>query len=106
MPKNNREGNQIGNIDKIIKEIITLVKKKNKDYGGSCFQLDAQKSFFLRIFDKTMRLKTLVWDGKRNEIDETVEDTIKDIIGYGLLWLCQKKKNNKSRRTKLRNIKQ
>lgn len=72
-------------------EIARLVSKKNKDYGNSFDKtLDeyGYVAYILRIEDKISRLKSLTLKHKEAEIkDESVEDTLKDIIGYTLLLL-------------------
>ena len=90
MPQNNRESRKIREIEKTSREIINVIKLKGRDYQDSCFQL-GDAGFFVRIFDKVNRLKSLTWDKKKPEIDETVDDTIIDIIGYSLLWLYHRK---------------
>jgi len=88
--ENGEEKQKIREIKKITKEIIYLIRMKGRDYQDSCFKL-GDAGFFVRIFDKVNRLKSLTWDKKKSEIDETVDDTIIDIIGYSLLWLYHRK---------------
>ena len=88
--ENGEEKQKIREIKKITKKIIYLIRMKGRDYQDSCSKL-GDAGFFVRIFDKVNRLKSLTWDKKKSEIDETVDDTIIDIIGYGLLWLYHRK---------------
>ena len=74
----------------IAKEIGQLVEKKDKDYN-SAFSKTLKEygnvAYFLRIDDKLNRLKNLMLNNNKAEVNESVEDTLKDIIGYTLLML-------------------
>lgn len=78
----------------IAKEIAELVEKKDKDYN-SAFSKTLKEygdvTYFLRIDDKLNRLKSLLLRSKDAEINESVEDTLKDIVGYTLLMLKEKR---------------
>ena len=82
------------NIIDIAKEIAELVEKKDKDYN-SAFSKTLKEygdvAYFLRIDDKLNRLKSLLLRSKDAEINESVEDTLKDIVGYTLLMLKEKR---------------
>ena len=74
----------------IANEIAELVEKKDKDYN-SAFSKTLKEygnvAYFLRIDDKLNRLKNLMLNNNNAEVKESVEDTLKDIIGYTLLML-------------------
>ena len=82
------------NIIIIANEIGELVEKKDKDYN-SAFSKTLKEygdvAYFLRIDDKLNRLKSLLLRSKDAEINESVEDTLKDIVGYTLLMLKEKR---------------
>lgn len=75
-------------------EIGELVEKKDKDYN-SAFSKTLKEygdvAYFLRIDDKLNRLKSLLLRSKDAEVNESVEDTLKDIVGYTLLMLKEKR---------------
>ena len=75
----------------VVNEIVDLIEKKNNDYGNSATQTYEEYgdvAFFVRISDKINRLKSLTINNKTQEVkDESIEDTVKDIIGYCLLYL-------------------
>lgn len=76
------------NIKSIALEVANLVEKKNRDYGNSFDKTIAEYgdvAYFLRIEDKLSRLKSLT--SKDAEVNESIEDTLKDIIGYTLLMI-------------------
>lgn len=82
-------------IGKIANEIADLVERKNKDYGNSFDKtLDeyGDVAYFLRIEDKISRLKSLT---KKEALvtNESIEDTLKDIVGYTLLMINYKRSN-------------
>ena len=86
--------NDCGRFEKMLRvvtEIVALLEKKNNDYGNSATQTYDEYgdvAFFIRISDKINRLKSLTINNKTQEVkDESIEDTIKDIIGYCLLYL-------------------
>lgn len=86
--------NDCGRFEKMLRvtnEIVALLEQKNNDYGNSATQTYDEYgdvAFFIRISDKINRLKSLTINNKTQEVkDESIEDTVKDIIGYCLLYL-------------------
>ena len=81
--------NDLSYISKIALEVAELVNKKNHDYGKS-FDKSVDKygaaAYFLRIADKISRAETLS-NKDALVLDEKIEDTLKDIIGYTLLYI-------------------
>ena len=80
-------------IKEIALEVAELVEKKNRDYGNSFDRTLGEygdTAYFLRIEDKLSRLKSI---SKKEAavIDESIEDTLKDIIGYTLLMINNKR---------------
>lgn len=78
------------NIVVLANEIAELVEKKDKDYN-SAFSKTLKEygnvAYFLRIDDKLNRLKNLMLNNNNAEVNESIQDTLKDIIGYTLLML-------------------
>lgn len=75
---------------KVAVEIAELVERKNKDYGNSfdkTMNEYGNSAYFLRIDDKLSRIKRLLEADCTPQVDESIEDTLKDIIGYTLLML-------------------
>ena len=79
------------NMRRVVNDIVNLIEQKNNDYGNSATQTYEEYgdvAFFIRISDKINRLKSLTINNKTQEVkDESIEDTVKDIIGYCLLYL-------------------
>ena len=78
------------NITVLANEIAELVEKKDKDYNhafSKTLKEYGNVAYFLRLDDKLNRLKNLMLNNNNAEIKESVEDTLKDIIGYTLLML-------------------
>ena len=75
--------------------IVQLLIEKNHDYGSSYFkvaqELGTNFSFSVRFLDKENRLdqfQKLLKAGDEFKVkDESVTDTLKDLLGYYLLYL-------------------
>lgn len=91
-----RAANSKSTIKKIANDIADLVEKKNTDYNSS-FDKTLEKygptAYFLRISDKLERAEQLT-KNKALVKDEKLEDTLKDVIGYTLLYLNYMEKHN------------
>ena len=77
-------------LDKVVSEITTLLKEKNKAYGNTALnpinvfsKLDASEALCARLDDKIMRIKN-------KGINDETEDTVSDLIGYLLLLKMSK----------------
>lgn len=70
--------------------IAELVDRKNHDYDNS-FDKSIDKRgndvYFIRIEDKLSRLENLLKSNEKAKINESIEDTLKDIVGYTLLMM-------------------
>lgn len=73
-------------------ELVGLLLRKNSDYGSSAWQppilapdMSPREAIQCRMSDKIQRFIQL--QGKAAEVDESLEDTVRDWTGYGLLWL-------------------
>lgn len=78
--------------EKVIKEIEELSKIKNKDYGCNSLTRFGNYGILVRISDKLDRLKTLYENGNRRHVkDETIQDTIKDVVNYAIYMLLQER---------------
>lgn len=84
-------------VDKIFTEMTILLVNKNLDYGDSNAKL--RKEFgplvgVLRLSDKLERLKNLTLNTSSANVNESIEDTLMDIIGYATLELIYRETNN------------
>ena len=88
-----------GDDQKRIAEVVVawgdLLLSKNSDYGSSAWKqpvlapgLDADAAMRVRMSDKIERISSLLQKGSA-EVDESIEDTIKDLGAYCLLWLAR-----------------
>lgn len=75
-------------IEKITYEVTEMLLKKNEDYGGASFDLGLNGNM-VHIYDKANRYKSLIEKKNRGETPnfESIEDTLKDIIGYAIIGL-------------------
>lgn len=72
-------------IKRVGQEVIDLLLEKNKNYGDSALKPanifakgDSVENLCCRIDDKLMRIKN-------RGLDDSTEDTVKDLIGYLIL---------------------
>lgn len=76
-------------LDKITSDIVDLLVRKNANYGNS---FDRQMDEYgmiaavIRLDDKMSRLRALT-KGEQDKVGESVDDTLRDIVGYTLLTL-------------------
>lgn len=73
----------------IMNRIVELLVKKNHDYGnsfGDQLAEDGPIVFKIRMKDKISRLCTLLTTDAQVK-DESIEDTLRDIIGYCILFI-------------------
>lgn len=73
----------------IMFRIVSMLVKKNHDYGnsfGDQLAEDGPIVFKIRMKDKISRLRTLLTTEAQVK-DESIEDTLRDIIGYCVLFL-------------------
>ena len=78
-------------VDNLYKDMSALLIAKNENYGDSFakqFEKYGMISVDMRLNDKMLRLGQLV-QGERDKVGESVEDTLKDIIGYATLALVE-----------------
>lgn len=66
----------------ISSEIADMLIKKNADYGDSNLIKHGMTGIIVRLSDKLARLENL--QDKKGQVDETIEDTLKDIAGYAI----------------------
>lgn len=76
-------------VREIAKEMSELLILKQKDYGPKNIvqcPVGAETGVLVRVYDKLSRLSNLLKSGAEPN-NESLEDTWKDIIGYGLIGL-------------------
>lgn len=82
-------------LKKISDEVIDILLKKNEDYEGASFDLGLNGNM-VHLWDKTKRYRNLI-EKKNLGITpnyESIEDTLKDIIGYAMIGLVILKDGN------------
>ena len=83
-----REDNRRADLELIAKSIAKLVAVKDKNYNGA-YDIAVDRfgdSYFVsKLFEKYSRLEHMVLNNVKDS--ESIEDTLKDIIGYSLLTL-------------------
>lgn len=94
----NMKDNNIEQFKQIAKEISELYEKKNTAYGnsfGDTYKKLGIISAVTRISDKYNRLCNLATNPDIDSLDESIEDTLKDLAAYAVMTLIelQNKKN-------------
>jgi hypothetical protein len=82
-------------IRKITDDVIQMLLKKNADYGGASFDLGLNGNM-VHLWDKIKRYRTLVEKSSKGIAPnfESVQDTLKDIMGYAIIGLLILKNDN------------
>ena len=81
----------------IADEVVQLLIQKNHDYGDSfskLYQEYGDISTAIRLSDKIERFKKLITTEQKVK-DESIDDTLKDLIGYSILALIEREKNGR-----------
>jgi hypothetical protein len=83
------------NIQETYRKGLELIKAKNADYAGDedpfknfrsavIAGVDPKTAILVRMLDKIARLGNLL-GGRKNKVDERLEDTLLDIINYSAI---------------------
>ena len=77
---------------KVADEVVEMLARKQADYGPENLIAFGEFGILVRATDKVSRLKNLVKaDGEVSpKVDESIEDTWKDLIGYSILALMMR----------------
>ena len=78
--------------EKMCTEIHHMFTEKNKRYGNSFseqFEEFGILSLIIRLNDKMNRLKTLTKDPSIGVLDESIEDSLKDLANYAIMGLVE-----------------
>ena len=76
------------NLKEITDDVIQILLKKNVDYGGASFDLGLNGNM-VHLWYKIKRYRTLV-ENQNKGLEpnfESVQDTLKDIMGYAIIGL-------------------
>ena len=78
--------------DKVCEELKEIYTKKNNDYGDSFALLRKEhpNAILYRLFDKYMRLKTLMQGNEQQVLDESIDDTLRDMANYCIMELMER----------------
>lgn len=72
-------------IEEIFGGMAELLARKNRDYKGASFDLGLTGNM-VHLWDKVTRYRNMV-ENNTNPNFESVEDTLRDIIGYAVIGL-------------------
>jgi len=67
-------------------EMAELVIRKQRDYGHDNINAFGEFGILVRVNDKVARLRNLIGKDKTSN-NESLDDTWRDIVGYGLVAL-------------------
>lgn len=105
--KENKKVEQVVKVEKVCKSVGELIAEvcdgikalllaKNADYGNSALSysglatVDPSTGILIRMEDKIRRMYSLNENKDPKVIDESFEDTVKDLAGYCVLYLVSK----------------
>tara|TARA_Y100000034_G_scaffold45400_1_gene55822 strand:+ start:4773 stop:5033 length:261 start_codon:yes stop_codon:yes gene_type:complete len=77
-------------LKKILEETEVLLKRKNQMYGDGNIDSMGIEGVIFRITEKIERIKHLIKTDQNPE-EEPLEDSWKDIIGFGIIGLMLKR---------------
>jgi len=85
--------NNLTKFKKITDEMYKTYKAKNADYGDSFVKIREEypEAIIIRLMDKLERLKALYKNGYTPKVDESIEDTLKDMANYAIMELVERK---------------
>jgi hypothetical protein len=76
-------------------QIVELLLRKNRDYGGSAWKrpvlapsLGPHTAMLCRMSDKIERIQSLLEKGGNEVKDESLNDTFRDLCGYLMLYVA------------------
>jgi len=78
---------------KLCKHLTHVYGSKNADYGDS-FAIVRKKrpdAILIRVWDKVLRLETLLDGEKQRVLDESIDDTLLDLANYCLMEYIERK---------------
>lgn len=87
-----KELNNVEQFKQIAKDISELYEKKNTAYGnsfGDTYKKLGIISAVTRISDKYNRLCNLATNPNIDSLDESIEDTLKDLAAYAIMTLVE-----------------
>ena len=68
-------------------DCLDLAQRKHADYGNDSIGMTGVEGIIIRMVDKICRLNTIRKNGKMEVKEESVEDTLKDIVNYATYGL-------------------
>ena len=87
-------------VREITDSLIKTLLKKNADYGGASFDLGLNGNM-VHLWDKVKRYRNLVEKMQKADAApnfESIEDTLKDIMGYAIIGLIISDTETKNRK--------
>lgn len=76
----------------ICHQLTAIYEAKNHDYGDSFARVRGMhpEAICIRLWDKLLRLESLM-HGKTAKVDESIEDTLKDLANYAIMELVERR---------------
>lgn len=76
----------------IVLKLNALYEAKNSDYGDSFATVRGKyhNAILIRLWDKLLRLETLLNGAEQKVNDENIDDTLKDLANYALMELVER----------------
>lgn len=75
-------------LEDVLAEVSEVMQDRHAKYGAGNIAEFGETGILVRLGDKFARLKN---NRRTSFFDESVDDTLLDIVGYGLIWLMWRK---------------
>lgn len=78
-------------MERLLRDLTLTFLKKDKDYGSAVITTHAKfgdNALRVRLSDKILRFKTLYSKPSRAEVEEKLDDTVKDMLVYLAIHWC------------------
>lgn len=78
--------------EEIVKDFVATYTAKNSDYGDSFAKVREEypHAIAIRLTDKLERLKVLLEQDYVPKVEESIEDTLKDVAVYSIMELIER----------------
>lgn len=95
-PEQAQEMSKVDHHMEICETLNNIYERKNHDYGDSFATLRKRRpdTILVRLYDKYLRLETLMDGAEQKVSDESIDDTLLDLANYAIMELVERRIDN------------